>query len=108
MTQNVNEITPKELEKKLADDEVQLIDVREWNEYNYCRIEGAEVITMDNIYNAVINPEQGKDMVVYCHTGIRSYHAAKILMDRGFENVYNLRGGIDAYSIEVDPEIPRY
>ena len=108
MNKEVKEITPKELEKRLNKNEIQLIDVREWNEYNYCRIEGAEVITMTNIYSAVINPEEGKDMVVYCHTGVRSYHAAQILMERGFENVYNLRGGIDAYSVEVDPEIPRY
>jgi len=108
MNESVQQYTPNELKEKLENDEAVLIDVREPREWNYCKIEGAELIPVREIQNAEIPTEDSKDIVLYCHTGQRSYFAAQVLQKRGFENVYNLQGGIDAYSREVDPDIPRY
>jgi sulfur-carrier protein adenylyltransferase/sulfurtransferase len=108
MNGSVEQYTPQELKKKIGNDEVVLIDVRESREWNYCKIEGAELIPVREIQNADIPTDDGKDIVLYCHTGQRSYFAAQVLQSRGFENVYNLQGGIDAYAREVDPDIPRY
>jgi len=101
-------ITPGDLKAKLDQDQVILIDVREENEWNYCRIEGAEHIPLRRIQQTEIDPEPGKDIVLYCHSGQRSFFAAQILQQRGLDNVYNLQGGIDAYSVQIDPSIPRY
>lgn len=88
-------------------DNVKLIDVRDYNEWIYCRIEGAELIPLPKIYDTNI-PRDDQSIVVYCHTGQRSHHAAQVLLQRGFTDVYNLEGGIDAYARTVNPDIPRY
>ena len=108
MKNHVKEISPAELKNKLENNAVRLIDVREWNEYIYCKIEGAEIIPLRKIYDANLSADKEDEIVLYCHIGSRSYHAAQVLKEKGFKNVYNLRGGIDAYSVEVDPDIPRY
>lgn len=53
-------------------------------------------------------PDDGLPLVVYCHHGVRSLHTAMYLADAGFEELYNLQGGIDAWSLEVDGRVPRY
>uniref|UniRef100_UPI00359FA028 rhodanese-like domain-containing protein n=1 Tax=Neisseria dentiae TaxID=194197 RepID=UPI00359FA028 len=52
-------------------------------------------------------PDEGP-IVVYCHHGVRSLHTAMYLADAGFDELYNLQGGIDAWSLQVDPAVPRY
>lgn len=108
MNESVKQYTPKELKEKMDSDEVVLIDVRERREWNYCKIASAELIPVRQIQNAEIHTDNGKDIVLYCHTGQRSYFAVQVLQKRGYENVYNLQGGIDAYSRQVDSDIPRY
>ena len=108
MNTSVNQCTPEQLQEKLEGNEVVLIDVREKREWNYCKIEGATLIPLREIQQAEIPDEENKDIVLYCHSGQRSYFAAQVLQNRGFDNVYNLIGGIDAYAERVDPEIPRY
>jgi len=107
MDETVKKITPQGLKERLKNDDIVLIDVREYNEWIYCRIEGAELIPLAKIYDRNI-PREDKSIVVYCHTGQRSYHAAQVLLQRGYTDVYNLEGGIDAYARTVNPEIPRY
>jgi rhodanese-related sulfurtransferase len=51
---------------------------------------------------------RGRSLVVYCHHGVRSLAAARWLAQRGLSNVFNLKGGIDAWSLEIDPAMPRY
>lgn len=108
MNQTVKQITPRELKQRLENGEMVLIDVREYNEWIYCRIEGAELIPLRKIYTEHIPATEEAPIVLYCHTGQRSYQAAQILQERGYANVYNLQGGIDAYAQLVDPDIPRY
>jgi len=108
MNTQVKQITPRELQQRLDNGSVKLIDVREQNEWDYCRIDGAELIPVQQIASADIDAEKSDQIVCYCHTGQRSNFAVQVLQKQGFENVYNLAGGINAYSDDVDPDIPKY
>jgi rhodanese-related sulfurtransferase len=103
------ELTALQLAEKLrgADPPV-LIDVREPHEYAYCRIPGAHLKPLGEIEVWAHELDPGAEIVFQCHTGVRSYHAARYLQRLGFKSVYNLRGGIEAWSLEVDPAVPRY
>lgn len=86
-----------------------LLDVREEREVAYCRIGGSVHIPLGKVREAA--PEQldpASEIVVYCHHGARSMMAAGVLKSLGFERVSNLVGGIEAWSLEVDPSVPRY
>ncbi len=89
-----------------------LIDVREEYEWDICKIEGAKLIPMSQIMNENIgvleNIEKDKKIVLHCHTGARSAAVLQILKNKGFKNLKNLVGGIDAWSNEIDPEVPVY
>ena len=105
----VPEITPTQLAQKLASAEPPLlIDVREPDEYQYCRIEAAQLKPLGDIarWSAELDPDA--EIVCQCHTGFRSGQAAQYLTAHGFKRVYNLRGGIDAWSAQVDPTVARY
>jgi monothiol glutaredoxin len=85
----------------------RLIDVRTMEEWNKARIEGAELID-DAAFQALIDLPKDTPLVFVCHHGIRSMQAASQLVQKGFRKVYNLEGGIDAWSIHADPGVPRY
>jgi rhodanese-related sulfurtransferase len=87
---------------------VQLLDVREMHEYAIAHLEGAVFIPMRELEKRIGELDRERPTVVYCHHGIRSLHAALALRSRGFTNVRSLRGGIDRWSIEIDPVVPRY
>ncbi len=91
-------------------DPVHLIDVREHEEIAICRIEGAEHIPMMELFTGATRTTAAKDdeIVVYCHTGVRSMEAAMYLTHHGFANVRSLAGGVDAWATEVDPTMARY
>ena len=107
------EVSPEEL-KELMEREgprpFRLIDVREEEEFRICRLEWAELIPLAMLaQEAPIRLiDKDKPIVVYCHHGMRSNYAAEFLRSHGYENVYNLTGGIDAWSELIDPSIPRY
>lgn len=87
----------------------QLIDVREPEEYEYCNIEGAILIPLSEIKLHVDKVNKNGKVVVYCHHGIRSANAINMLENLyGFENLYNLKGGIHSWSIEIDSKIRTY
>jgi sulfur-carrier protein adenylyltransferase/sulfurtransferase len=103
------EITVQQLAEKLKSPKPPiLIDVREPHEYRFCRIEGAELKPLGEIeeWAETLDPEA--EIVLQCHSGARSAHATMYLKHLGFKRVANLRGGIDAWSLEVDPDVPRY
>jgi rhodanese-related sulfurtransferase len=105
----IPEITALELAQRLADpDPPRLIDVREPDEYEFCRIEGAELKPLGDIETWADGLDTTAEYVFHCHSGYRSAQAAMYLQSRGFKHVYNLRGGIDAWSVLVDPSVPRY
>lgn len=85
-----------------------LLDVREAWEWETARIEGATHIPMGQIVQRAGSLERDAEIVVMCHHGARSAQVAQFLERLGFEQVYNLTGGIDAWSLEVDASVPRY
>ncbi len=105
----VPEINAPELAERLAaPDPPIVIDVREPDEYDYCRISGARLRPLGDIEVWEVELDPNAEYVFQCHTGVRSAQAAMYLQRRGFKRVYNLRGGIDAWSVFVDPKVPRY
>jgi rhodanese-related sulfurtransferase len=85
-----------------------LIDVREPHEYQIARLEGAVLIPLRSLPARLAELDRSRPMVVYCHHGQRSLHAAELLRGAGFAHATSMRGGIDAWSHEVDPAVPRY
>ena len=85
-----------------------LLDVREAEELQIAHVEGAHWIPMGEVSARLEELPKEKPIVVMCHHGIRSLRIAQYLQWAGFDRVENLRGGIDAWSMEVDPEIQRY
>ena len=91
-------------------DPVHLIDVREHEEIAICRIEGAEHIPMMELFTGTKRTTAARDaeIVVYCHTGIRSMEAARYLTHHGFSNVASLAGGIHAWAGQIDSTLATY
>ncbi len=102
------EISAFEAAKLLNDDSTVLLDVREDEELAICKIEGALHIPMGEIPNRVEALPRDKQLIIFCHHGMRSLNVCQFLEARGFENIVNLAGGIHAWSMEVDPNMRRY
>ena len=84
-----------------------LLDVREPQEYAIARLEGI-LIPLRELPQRLAELPQGREIVVYCHHGVRSRAATRFLLESGFERVRNLTGGIDAWAAEIEPRMPRY
>lgn len=96
--------------KKMIDDGVdfQLIDVREENEFEICNI-GGELIPMNTIPEHIDRISRDKDVVIHCRSGMRSANVISYLEQReGFDNLYNLEGGILDWITYVDPTLTSY
>ncbi len=107
--QSVTQITARELHAWRADRKrLALVDVREPWEWNLGHIDGATLLPLGELARSVASLDPLVETVVYCHRGTRSQAAAERLVALGFRRVYNLAGGIDAWSSDVDPGIPRY
>jgi rhodanese-related sulfurtransferase len=87
---------------------LRLVDVREPLEFRIARVEGAELVPLGTLLGALERFRHDDEIVVMCHTGIRSATACDLLVRSGFTRVHNLAGGIDRWSAEVDPSVPRY
>ena len=104
------EKTPQEV-KDLIDNSKNkpfILDVREQWEYDICHIKDSVLIPMGKIASNERDLKIDDTIVVVCHHGIRSRMVAKYLIAKGFVNVINLTGGIDAWSNNVDPSMPKY
>lgn len=103
------EITPLRLDQRLREGAAMtVVDVREPYEWAIARIPQARLIPLNSLPQAVNTLSRDAEIVVYCHHGMRSEAAAGWLGDQGFANVLNLVGGIDRWSLEVDPSARRY
>ena len=106
------EITPRELKRQLDSGEsIAIIDVREPFEAEICRIGNSEPIPMIAIPQALpalAEKAASAKLVMVCHHGVRSMQVVRWLRGRRIAACQSLRGGIDAWSIEIDPQIPRY
>ena len=85
-----------------------LLDVREPWELRLCAIEGTLHIPMGQIPARLGELDPARETVVICHHGVRSYQVAYFLERKGFQNIYNLSGGIDAWAREIDPAMAKY
>jgi rhodanese-related sulfurtransferase len=105
----IPEIKVRELQD-LRDKKTQhiLLDVREPDEYAHCKIAGSILIPLGELPARFKELPKDADIIVHCHHGGRSAQAVRFLADQGFAKVRNLSGGIDAWSCEVDPSVPRY
>lgn len=102
-------ISVSELKRKMdAGEAFELIDVREPFEYEIARIDGARLIPLGEIPDRASGLPREQAIVVHCHSGQRSAQAVRLLQQRGFTSVYNLDGGIDAWSDEIDSTVPKY
>jgi adenylyltransferase/sulfurtransferase len=107
--QGVPVISARDLKAKLDDREaLTLIDVREPYEYEIAHIEGSRLIPLGELETHLGDLPRTGTLIMQCHSGGRSEHAVRILQEAGFENALNLEGGIDAWSLEIDPAVPRY
>jgi rhodanese-related sulfurtransferase len=86
----------------------QLLDVREPWEVALCALPGAVTIPMGQIPGRTEELDPDRPVVCYCHHGMRSMQVAMFLDRRGFGQVWNLTGGVDAWAREVDPSYPTY
>jgi len=99
----------RELEAKRARrDDFDLIDVREPQEWEIARIEGAVLIPLRSLPERMSELDSSREIVLHCHTGVRSMRALELLHQAGFRKLKNLAGGIDAWSRSIDPGVPRY
>lgn len=103
------DITPKELKARLdRGDDLVLLDVREPNEWQIARIEGARLIPVNSVLEHASELSTADEIVLYCKSGVRSARALNSLRQLGFRKLYNLKGGILGWQSDVDPSLPRY
>lgn len=104
------EITATELKERLdAGEDIQIIDVRQPDEFAFAKIEGARLIPLGEVMQRVGEIDPERNTVVMCKMGGRSARAIEALTRAGFTGrLVNLHGGITAWSNEVDPSIPKY
>jgi adenylyltransferase/sulfurtransferase len=104
----VPEITPRELKARLdRGDDLFILDVREPHEYQICNL-GGHLIPLGDLPQRVSELDSSREIVAHCRSGKRSAEASEFLRQAGFKKVLNLKGGILAWSGEVDPTVPKY
>jgi len=105
---NVPDITPTELKARLdRGDDIYILDVREPHEYQICNI-GGHLIPLGELARRAAELDSSKEIVAHCRSGKRSADAVEFLRQAGFKKIWNLKGGILAWSDEVDPSLPKY
>ena len=106
----MQEITATELKQRLDEgDDIQLIDVRQPDEYAFAKIEGAKLIPLGEIMQRMDELDDTKELILQCKAGGRSAQAIEFLTRAGYQGeMSNLKGGITAWSNDVDPKIPKY
>jgi sulfur-carrier protein adenylyltransferase/sulfurtransferase len=105
---NIPEITPRELKTRLdRGDDLFILDVREPHEYQICNLNG-HLIPLGELPQRVSELDSSIEIVAHCRSGKRSADAVDFLRKAGFRKIWNLKGGILAWSDEVDPTVPKY
>ena len=105
----IKQLSPTELNNRIQQgDNIFLLDVREPHEFKYANIANSVLIPLNQIPQRLAELDQQQEIVVICHHGMRSQQAANYLERSGFKTIANLKGGIDAWSLECDRSVPRY
>lgn len=105
----IKQLSVTDLKIKIDNQEpLLLLDVREPHEFKYARIDNSVLIPLNQIPERLDELDKQQAIVVICHHGFRSQQAALYLEHSGFDNLANLKGGIDAWSLLCDTSVPRY
>jgi molybdopterin/thiamine biosynthesis adenylyltransferase/rhodanese-related sulfurtransferase len=108
VTTGIPEITPRELKARLdRGDDLFILDVREPHEYQICNLHG-HLIPLGDLPRRVNELDSSREIVAHCRSGKRSADAVEFLRQAGFQKLWNLKGGILAWSDDVDPSVPKY
>jgi len=103
------EISAREVKRRLdAGEKLVLVDVREPQEHALSQIEGAMLIPMGSIPANLQKLDSDEEVICFCHHGMRSLDVANWLRSRGVSSAKSMSGGIDRWSLEIDPNVPRY
>jgi sulfur-carrier protein adenylyltransferase/sulfurtransferase len=106
---NQSETTVEELKRRLDQHEkVFILDVRNPEEYQICRIPGSTLIPLPELPKRFRELDQEREIIVHCKSGMRSLKAQQFLRGQGFRAIKNLKGGILAWAEKIDPNMPRY
>jgi len=107
-TVQVPEIEPKELKARLdRGDDLFILDVREPHEFQICNLRG-HLIPLGELARRAHELDSSREIVAHCRSGKRSAEAVEFLRKAGFRKIWNLKGGILAWSDQVDPSVPKY
>lgn len=105
---NIPEITPRDLKSRLdRGDDLYILDVREPHEFQICNL-GGHLIPLGDLSRRVNELDSSREIVAHCRSGKRSAEAIEFLRSAGFRKIWNLKGGILAWSDEVDSSVPKY
>ncbi|HRJ88061.1 MAG: hypothetical protein JNK51_10680 [Blastocatellia bacterium] len=106
----IEEISATRLKERMdAGEDLQLIDVRQPDEFAFARIAGSKLIPLGDILSRISELDPTREVIIHCKMGARSARAIEALKAAGFTGeMKNLRGGITAWSNEVDPKVPKY
>lgn len=106
----MQDLCPAELKAHLADrpQTPLLLDVREPWEFDICRIDGSELLPMGQVQQRLQDLDPKRETIVICHHGIRSRVVARQLERAGFDQVINLKGGVEAWARDIDPHMAVY
>lgn len=106
----IKQISVEELKAKLsAGSGAILVDVREADEYGYCHIGGSLPIPLSAFAERALKElSKEAEILIHCHHGGRSQRACEFLASQGYTNLTNVEGGIDHWSLKIDPKVPRY
>ena len=112
---NIDKKILKELSKRSdlkgivdSKEKITHLDVREPGEYEICSLNNSRLIPLGDLTSRVHELDTADDIIVYCHHGMRSLQATRILKGMGYAKVRNLAGGIDAWAAKFDEKMPRY
>jgi adenylyltransferase/sulfurtransferase len=104
----IPQITVKELKCRIdAGEDVNILDVREPWEQKLAQI-GGKLIPQNEVPRRLAEIDREREIIVHCHAGVRSQRIAEFLKQQGYPRVANLAGGINAWSVEIDPKVPKY
>ena len=102
------EISPQDVQEALSSNTIRLIDVRGEDEWSMARIEGATLASKTLVDEMIASWDKDTSIVFYCHSGVRSLNAAQFFAQKGFTDVKSMTGGIEAWSLTIDSNVPRY
>jgi adenylyltransferase/sulfurtransferase len=105
-----DEVTVHELKRALDDPQlgIQVLDVREPYEHQIARIEGARLVPLNTLPTRIAELDPNQPYYIHCHSGGRSMMAVQFLRERGFKHLKSVKGGITAWSDEIDRTVPKY